>query len=60
MLIHASEDVSKYQFTGEISTKSVVEFVEKFNAGSLTKFLKTEEIPATQEGPVKVLVGKSF
>jgi hypothetical protein len=60
MLIHASQDISKYQYTGDFSTDSITSFVSQFNAGTLNKYLKSEEIPTSQEGAVKVLVGKSW
>lgn len=60
MLIHASQDVAKYQYNGDFSTESVTSFVNDFNAGKLNRYLKSEEIPASNPGPVRVLVGKSF
>lgn len=35
MLIHASGDVNKYKFEGEISTENIVNFVNNFNANKL-------------------------
>ena len=46
--------------TGAITAQSVLQFVTDWEAGKLNSTLKSEEIPATQEGPVVVLVGKSF
>jgi len=60
MLSHAAGEVTKYRYTGEINKASIVDFVKKYNAGSLEKYLKSEEIPDHQEGHVKVLVGKNW
>jgi len=39
---------------------SISHFVEQFNSGSLTPFLKSEDIPTPNDGPVKVVVGHSW
>lgn len=57
------EGVDKYVFEGDInalSSDDVSKFVTQFNSGELTKYLKSEDVPETQEGPVTVVVGKSF
>jgi protein disulfide-isomerase A1 len=53
-------DLKKYSLDGEITESSILKFVEDWEAGKLKPNLKSEEIPATQEGDVVVLVGKSF
>ena len=57
------EGVDKYVFEGDInalSSEDVTKFITQFNNGELTKYLKSEDVPETQEGPVTVVVGKSF
>jgi protein disulfide-isomerase A1 len=46
--------------TAEITTEAVKEWVNKFLTGELQPTIKSEEIPATNDGPVKVVVAKSF
>ncbi len=53
-------DLKKYNMSGEITTQNILKFVEDWQANRLSSSLKSEEVPATQEGPVYVLVGKSF
>lgn len=61
MLVHASSEVSKYQFTySTITLENLNAFVNDFVNGKLSTFMKSEEIPATNDEPVKVIVGKSF
>jgi protein disulfide-isomerase A1 len=53
-------DLKKYNMSGEITTQNILKFVQDWQANKLGASLKSEEIPAKQEGPVYVLVGKSF
>jgi protein disulfide-isomerase A1 len=53
-------DLKKYNMSGQITTQNILKFVEDWQANKLSASLKSEEIPATQEGPVYVLVGKAF
>lgn len=47
----------KIQFTDE---EAIVKFIEDFKEGKLKEFLKSEDIPADNNEPVKVVVGKNF
>jgi protein disulfide-isomerase A1 len=47
MLIHAAQDISKFQYSGDFSAASISDFVSSYNAGTLSKYLKSEEIPTT-------------
>ncbi|EAS03751.2 protein disulfide-isomerase (macronuclear) [Tetrahymena thermophila SB210] len=61
MLVHSSHEVLKYKFTAsEITHATINQFVSDYLAGKLSTYLKSEDIPATNDEPVKVLVGKSF
>ena len=44
----------------KVSADSVRKALAKHTAGELLADLKSEEIPASNDGPVKVLVGKNF
>jgi len=57
------EGVDKFVYDGDINALTaddVDKFITRYQNGELTKFLKSEEIPETQEGPVTVVVGKNF
>lgn len=53
-------DLKKYNMEGEITIENVRAFVAAWEAKTLKPHLKSEEIPATNDAPVKVLVGKNF
>lgn len=53
-------DMKKFGLTGELSTERVRAHVTAFHNGELKPTLKSEEIPADNNGPVVVVVGKSF
>ncbi|KAI2618901.1 protein disulfide isomerase [Hypoxylon sp. NC1633] len=44
----------------EITHDTISAFVEDFSAGKIEPSLKSEPIPETQEGPVTVVVGKTY
>ena len=55
--------IDKYLFTGDSSnfaSAEVGDFIKSWKGGKLEKHLKSEEIPETNDEPVKVIVGKSF
>lgn len=54
------QDLKKYNFEGKIEVDAIMEFLKKWEHGSLKPFLKTQEIPKEQKGPVFTLVGKAF
>lgn len=60
MLVHASDGVHKFRYESAINEENLITFIQNFKSGSLTPFLKSQEIPATNDEPVKVIVGKSF
>eukprot|EP00742_Colponemidia_sp_Colp-10_P000679 GILJ01000739.1.p1 GENE.GILJ01000739.1~~GILJ01000739.1.p1 ORF type:complete len:489 (+),score=141.09 GILJ01000739.1:50-1516(+) len=60
-LIKPSPSLLKYLYeAAEITADKLEAFVSSFEAGTLKPFLKSEEIPADNSKPVKVLVGKNF
>ena len=50
----AGDGMQKYLFEGEITEDAVSQFIDKFFEGQLTAFLKSEEVPKEQVGPVYV------
>ena len=50
----AGDGMKKYLFEGEMTEEAVSEFIDKFFDGKLTAFLKSEDIPTEQPGPVIV------
>ncbi|KAI1172464.1 protein disulfide-isomerase [Nemania sp. FL0916] len=52
----------KFPFSVEeaITIETIGKFVEDFSAGKIEPSLKSEPVPETQEGPVTVVVGKSY
>ncbi|KAI9259600.1 hypothetical protein BDA99DRAFT_513655 [Phascolomyces articulosus] len=53
---------AKYPFdqSAEITTKNIEKFVDDYVAGKIEPTLKSEDIPATNDGAVKVVVAKQF
>lgn len=50
----------KYRYTGELNVDKIRNFVESVKAGTLAPYYKTEEAPATNDEPVKIVVGSTF
>jgi thiol-disulfide isomerase/thioredoxin len=44
----------------DVTSASLSAFVKSYTDGKLKPHLKSEEVPASDDGPVKVLVGKNF
>jgi protein disulfide-isomerase A1 len=53
-------DLKKFNMSGDITAENVEQFVADWEAGNLKAHLKSEEIPATNDEPVKILVGGNF
>lgn len=58
----AGKDTSdrKFSLTEEFSPENLEKFVSDFLAGNLEPFLKSEPIPTSDDGNVKVVVAKNF
>jgi len=50
----------KHRFEKTLKTEAVRAWVADYFAGKLEQWVKSEEVPASNDGPVKVLVGKNF
>lgn len=58
-----SQGVDKFVYDGGVNgltSEEVEKFLSKFENGELKKYLKSEEIPATEAGNVRTVVGKNF
>ncbi|GAA0169647.1 chaperone [Lithospermum erythrorhizon] len=55
-----NEDSRKFLMDGEISLTNIKSFAEKFLEDNLKPFYKSDPIPETNEGDVKVVVGNNF
>jgi len=53
-------DMKKFAFTAEINAQNVRAHVAAFHSGELKPTLKSEDAPADNSGPVKVVVGTTF
>ena len=53
-------DGKKYVMSEEFSVDSLRAFIKDFKAGKIEAYLKSEDIPASNDGPVKVAVAKNF
>ncbi|KAJ2451161.1 protein disulfide-isomerase precursor [Coemansia sp. RSA 2336] len=60
LAIQAQSSLEKYPFTGELTSEQVTEFVQQYLDGQLEPSYKSEPIPQTNNGDVKVLVSKQF
>jgi protein disulfide-isomerase A1 len=56
----ADGDVKKFRMEGEITTESILAYHAEYVAGNLKTKLKSDEVPETNDEPVKIAVGKSF
>lgn len=55
--------MKKYNYEGDVkhlTVDSLKHFIDEFKGGKLFPFLKSEDIPASNDEPVKVIVGKQF
>lgn len=60
ILTSNDEGLKKFAFSGEITAEAILKFQQDFTSGALSPALKSEPIPENNDGPVKVIVGKSF
>ena len=64
VLIEFGKDgIDKYVFTGDSSkfeSAEIGDFIKAWKGGKLEKHLKSEEVPESNDEPVKVVVGKNF
>jgi len=59
----AAMDIQKrlnFPYSGELNGEALFKWAEGITTGEVKPFLKSQPIPEKQEGPVYVVVGKSF
>lgn len=60
LLGFVSESGTKYLYDGDYSLDSLKQFSEKFLAGDLTPYRKSQKAPEENAGPVKIVVASTF
>ncbi|CAN6247596.1 unnamed protein product, partial [Urochloa humidicola] len=55
-----NEDARKFFLDGEVSLNAIKEFAESFLEDKLTPFYKSEPVPESNDGDVKIVVGKNL
>ncbi|KAG8076382.1 hypothetical protein GUJ93_ZPchr0006g40663 [Zizania palustris] len=55
-----NEDARKFFLDGEMSVENIKRFAENFLEDKLTPFYKSEPLPDSNEGDVKIVVGKNL
>eukprot|EP00928_Gymnodinium_smaydae_P058985 TRINITY_DN4220_c0_g3_i1.p1 TRINITY_DN4220_c0_g3~~TRINITY_DN4220_c0_g3_i1.p1 ORF type:complete len:510 (-),score=152.03 TRINITY_DN4220_c0_g3_i1:93-1544(-) len=60
LVTNPTGSMAKYRLAGDITAASVANFVQDWAAGRVAPHLKSEPAPASQPGPVHVLVGSTF
>ncbi|KAF6168613.1 hypothetical protein GIB67_005225 [Kingdonia uniflora] len=56
----ATDEGEKYFHEGEVTLKSIKAFAEDLLENKLKRFLKSDPIPVTNDGDVKIVVGHNF
>ena len=52
--------MKKYKIEKDLTKENIIEFEKDYEEGKLTPTRKSEEIPETNDTPVKKIVGKNF
>lgn len=56
-----SKKIKKYKLeNADFTAKNYRKFIADFNANALTEYIKSEDIPISNDQPVKVIVGNQF
>jgi len=50
----------KFAMPGDITAENIFNFYEEFAEGKLSPFVKSEDVPEDNNGPVYTVVGKNF
>lgn len=53
-------DKKKYVHTGEMTAQAISQFIEDVDAGKVEPKLKSESVPASNDEPVRVVVGQTL
>ena len=60
VLVEEKKSGMRYLLSGDVTEKSVKQFLADFEAGKLEPYLRSEAEPEDNSGPVKVIVGSTF
>mmetsp|Transcript_971 Transcript_971/g.2174 ORF Transcript_971/g.2174 Transcript_971/m.2174 type:complete len:556 (-) Transcript_971:200-1867(-) len=60
VVIEDRKEGLRYVMDGEVTKDNVAAFMKDFKAGKLEPFLKSEDPPENNDGPVRVVVGQSY
>ncbi|PAN03505.1 hypothetical protein PAHAL_1G000200 [Panicum hallii] len=55
-----NEDARKFFLDGEVSLDAIKDFAESFLEDELTPFYKSEPVPESNDGDIKIVVGKNL
>jgi len=53
-------DKKNFIYDGEITKEGILDYVKKIKSGEIQPHLKSEPVPATNDEPVKIVVGKNL
>jgi len=53
-------DLAKFPYDGEMTTEGISKFVKDWENGLLARTYKSQDVPLTNDEPVKIVVGKNF
>lgn len=59
-IVIPGQDLIKYKHKGDLTKEAVQTFVDQWRSGALERHFKSEDVPATNDEPVKIVVGKNF
>lgn len=54
------EKRQNFPYTGEMKEEDIIRWVEDVAAGKVAPFMRSEPIPEKNDGPVKIVVGKTY
>lgn len=60
LIVDTRRKLKKYVFKEEINEKNLINFIKKWEENKLSKFIKSQEEPKENNGPVYTLVSKTF
>jgi len=60
IVLHDQKNDHIFRFTQTFNVENVQKFVADFVSGSLKPYIKSEPVPASNDGPVTVVVGETF
>jgi protein disulfide-isomerase A1 len=59
-VIESADGKRKFKFDRAFKAENILKFAEDWTAGKLEAWVKSEEPPVSNDGPVKIVTGKTF